>query len=180
MSEYSFERTIVEHPTQEELVTAPPTGKVFVSGTDSFVVMPSIEIPKNDMDCVCENCGCDKIQEKYWVEVNSKKLMDYVDDCDDYPNYCPDCGDNVCAIYRKDFDYDDEEEQTGVLAIGDKVKIAKSSDFYDEDTIRNPRNEVGKVVRLMTKEHPDLPYEVKWKGGTNNYARKDLIKVNEF
>lgn len=49
---------------------------------------------------LCSVCGSDKIQLQEWVEINSGKLHDAVDDS---PVYCPDCGKITTAIDA--FDY---------------------------------------------------------------------------
>ena len=57
------------------------------------------EHTKSDSDMVCEYCGCDRVQEKVWVDINTRRQEG---NCEEDP-YCPDCYGNVCTITRKEY-----------------------------------------------------------------------------
>lgn len=40
---------------------------------------------------VCAECGSDKIEQRAWIQVNTKKFMDWYDESD-RNCYCPNCG----------------------------------------------------------------------------------------
>ncbi len=46
---------------------------------------------KTKMVWVCKNCGSDKVQTKYWVDLNTKIIEGNVSDGENDDNYCPDC-----------------------------------------------------------------------------------------
>lgn len=66
---------------------------------------------------------------------------------------------------------------TKKIEVGTKVKIAKSSMYYDYDEPRNPQDEVGVIT--STTVSIDYPYRVQWLGGTNVYKAEDLELVEE-
>jgi hypothetical protein len=40
---------------------------------------------------VCTTCGSDEVEQRAWIQVNSKKFMDWYDESDK-GCYCPNCG----------------------------------------------------------------------------------------
>ena len=59
------------------------------------------------------------------------------------------------------------------MQIGDKVKIAVSSQYYECDTRENPRT-IGEIIEFMS----DAWIRVRWVGGyTNSYFSRDLELV---
>jgi len=39
----------------------------------------------------CPNCGGTKVQQKAWIELNTEKLVDFIDINDEEDYWCPDC-----------------------------------------------------------------------------------------
>jgi hypothetical protein len=63
------------------------------------------------------------------------------------------------------------------LKLGDKVKIAKTSEYYEEDRPSNPRNIAGTIIE-RNKGHVWI--RVKWSNGEeNSYREYDLVLFNE-
>ena len=60
------------------------------------------------------------------------------------------------------------------LKVGDRVKIAKTSDYYSLGTNNNPINVIGTIVEARTR------FSVRW-GNTwvNTYLEHDLVLVEE-
>ena len=61
---------------------------------------------EQETDFVCGHCGSDKIQERAWVDINTKE---YEGSCDDEEVYCPDCTEFTCMVTRKEWDDINEE-----------------------------------------------------------------------
>jgi hypothetical protein len=58
----------------------------------------------------------------------------------------------------------------------DQVRIATSSQYYEDNNYSNPRKVTGTIVKV--KNRNCLPIEVKWDNRTSNsYASSDLILV---
>jgi hypothetical protein len=53
-----------------------------------------------ESDWVCEDCGCDQVQERAWVSINTRTEEG---SCDDGEAYCPDCEEYVGIITRKEW-----------------------------------------------------------------------------
>ena len=67
---------------------------------------------KNENDWVCEDCGCDRVQERAWVNLNTREDQG---SCDDDETYCPDCQEYTCIISRKEYlEANQEDEDEGV------------------------------------------------------------------
>ncbi len=62
------------------------------------------------------------------------------------------------------------------LKVGDKVKIAPTSEYYGRDSRSNPAEEIGIISRLRKSD--DYFYNVEWKDGGNAYRHSDLILVS--
>lgn len=61
--------------------------------------------------------------------------------------------------------------------IGDRVKIAVSSNYYDDNAASNPKNILGVINSISDSSHGTL---VKWDNGyTNGYSTHDLELVEE-
>jgi len=52
---------------------------------------------------VCKECGCENVQSKEWVEVNTGKNCGFVEDgsSDKQNNWCPDCDENVDFVDKE-------------------------------------------------------------------------------
>lgn len=68
---------------------------------------------------------------------------------------------------------------------GDKVMIAKTSEFYVEDDDWNPMDVIGEVSDNRSDICNELPIIVVWDNGTdsygdvrtNSYSEKDLVVI---
>jgi hypothetical protein len=71
--------------------------------------------------------------------------------------------------------YREEDLVLAGLEIGNRVMIAKSSEYYKRDTSNNPRGVEGTIIN---DKHPILnfKYKVQWdNGGHNSYREGDLV-----
>lgn len=61
---------------------------------------------------VCEDCGCENVQTKMWVEVNTDKVKDGADSQGEDPqdNWCPNCGGHCILTTKIEFDKNNIEE----------------------------------------------------------------------
>jgi hypothetical protein len=59
------------------------------------------------------------------------------------------------------------------MVVGDKVMIAKNSQYYNRCTPDNPRNIIGVIIEIG-----DFIIRVIWDNGEyNTYSKKDLVLI---
>ena len=107
-------------------------------------------------------------------------IIGIINDTSDYTSYTiKDSKDGKYWAIRQEY-LEVVKEEKSELKVGDRVKIAKTSEYYNASK-NNPANVEGTITetgRIAKYDYASLDLEVKWDNGEeNNYNPEDLISV---